>query len=69
MRLQRNDRSFFHLMDIDDDGKLRNVMCINLRSKAAYKASFATEHVEMRLNTFTYVVEKMAFRAFELKPT
>ncbi|KAL8520773.1 hypothetical protein ACS0TY_011360 [Phlomoides rotata] len=35
--LQMKDRKFFHLMDIDEDGRLRNVLWIHPRSKAAYE--------------------------------
>lgn len=37
MRLQRNNKSFFHLIDTTNDGKMRNVMWIHPRSKAAYE--------------------------------
>ncbi|XP_057808583.1 protein FAR-RED IMPAIRED RESPONSE 1-like [Salvia miltiorrhiza] len=36
-RLQKSDARFFHLMDIDDHGRLRNVMWIHPRSIAAYE--------------------------------
>ncbi|KAL8524566.1 hypothetical protein ACS0TY_014240 [Phlomoides rotata] len=35
--LQMKDRNFYHLMDIDEDGRLRNVLWIHPRSKAAYE--------------------------------
>ncbi|KAL8529406.1 hypothetical protein ACS0TY_006728 [Phlomoides rotata] len=31
------DRNFYHLMDIDEDGRLRNILWIHPRSKAAYE--------------------------------
>ncbi|KAL8555973.1 hypothetical protein ACS0TY_003693 [Phlomoides rotata] len=36
-RLQHRDRIFFHLIDIDDEGRLRNVLWIHPRSRAAYE--------------------------------
>ncbi|KAL8462470.1 hypothetical protein ACS0TY_033483 [Phlomoides rotata] len=36
-RLQHRDRNFFHLIDIDDEGRLRNVLWIHPRSRAAYE--------------------------------
>ncbi|KAL6557885.1 hypothetical protein OROMI_018235 [Orobanche minor] len=37
LRLQQKDRNFFHLMDIDDRSRLRNVMWIHSRSRATYQ--------------------------------
>ncbi|KAL8511426.1 hypothetical protein ACS0TY_018001 [Phlomoides rotata] len=60
-RLQHRDRNLFHLIDIDDEGRLRNVLWINPRSRAAYEyfndvVSFDT----------TYLVNRyeMSFGAF-----
>ncbi|KAL8463377.1 hypothetical protein ACS0TY_033389 [Phlomoides rotata] len=36
-RLYHRDIIFFHLIDIDDEGRLRNVLWIHPRSRAAYK--------------------------------
>ncbi|KAL8529842.1 hypothetical protein ACS0TY_007049 [Phlomoides rotata] len=36
-RLQHRDRIFFHLIDIDDEGRLRNVLWIHPRSRATYE--------------------------------
>ncbi|KAL8506797.1 hypothetical protein ACS0TY_017625 [Phlomoides rotata] len=36
-RLQLNDPNFFYLMDIDSKGRLRNVLWIHPRSRAAYE--------------------------------
>ncbi|XP_057808464.1 protein FAR-RED IMPAIRED RESPONSE 1-like [Salvia miltiorrhiza] len=34
---QKNDKDFFYLMDVDDDSRLRNVLWIHPRSRAAYE--------------------------------
>ncbi|KAL8525019.1 hypothetical protein ACS0TY_014584 [Phlomoides rotata] len=35
--LQMKDKNFYHLMDIDEDGRLHNVLWIHPRNKAAYE--------------------------------
>lgn len=37
VRLQLKDRNFYYSMDLDDDGRLRNVLWIHPRSRAAYE--------------------------------
>ncbi|XP_057808871.1 protein FAR-RED IMPAIRED RESPONSE 1-like [Salvia miltiorrhiza] len=54
-RLQQQDRNFFHLMDLDDDNRLRNVMWIHPRSRAAYEefhdvVSFDTTYLVNQYN-------------------
>ncbi|KAL8473291.1 hypothetical protein ACS0TY_030211 [Phlomoides rotata] len=36
-RLQLKDGNFFYFMDLDEDGRLRNVLWIHLRCRAAYE--------------------------------
>lgn len=57
MMLQQNDKNFFHFMDIDDDGKLRNVMCIHPRSIVTYEEfhnvlTFDISYLVNRCNIF-----------------
>ncbi|KAL8492539.1 hypothetical protein ACS0TY_023939 [Phlomoides rotata] len=55
--LQMKDRNFFHLMDIDEDGRLRNVLWIHPISKAAYEdfhdvVSFDTTYLVNRKDVY-----------------
>jgi len=36
IRMQKNDSRFFYVMDMDDEGRLRNVFWADSRSRAAY---------------------------------
>ncbi|XBI53195.1 hypothetical protein VPH35_035463 [Triticum aestivum] len=38
LRMQSKDPDFFHLMDVDKDGRLRNVFWADARSRAAYES-------------------------------
>ncbi|KAG6407476.1 hypothetical protein SASPL_130467 [Salvia splendens] len=54
-RLQQNDRDFFYLIDIGDDSRLRHVMWIHPRSRAAYQdfhdvVSFDTTYLVNQYN-------------------
>ena len=37
VRMQQQERKIFHSIDVDDEGKLRNVLWIHPRSKATNK--------------------------------
>ncbi|KAL8548964.1 hypothetical protein ACS0TY_008015 [Phlomoides rotata] len=63
--LQMKDRYFYHLMNIDEDGRLRNFLWIHPRSKAAYEdfhdvVSFDTTYLVNRNGCqFTYMLISM----------
>ncbi|XP_042425822.1 protein FAR1-RELATED SEQUENCE 6-like [Zingiber officinale] len=59
--MQLRDRNFFHLMDVDDEGRQCNVLWIHPRSKAAYEEF----HDVISFDT-TYLVNKykMPFATF-----
>ncbi|KAH6762329.1 hypothetical protein C2S52_019762 [Perilla frutescens var. hirtella] len=61
VRLKAKDPNFYHLMDIDDEGRLRNVLWIHPRSIAAYEEF----HDVLSFDT-TYLVNRhqMPFAAF-----
>lgn len=61
MMLQKNDKNFFHFMDIDDDSKLRNVMCIHRRSIVTYEEfhdvlTFDISDLVNRYNIFFFAI-------------
>ncbi|XP_037417812.1 protein FAR-RED IMPAIRED RESPONSE 1-like [Triticum dicoccoides] len=43
LRMQSKDPDFFHLMDVDKDGRLRNVFWADARKVDAYRASHAVQ--------------------------
>ncbi|KAL8457389.1 hypothetical protein ACS0TY_035304 [Phlomoides rotata] len=61
-RLQLKDRNFFYTMDLDNEGKLRNVLWIHPRSRVAYEKfhdviSFDTTYIVNRYKlSFTSIV-------------
>ncbi|XP_050212818.2 protein FAR-RED IMPAIRED RESPONSE 1-like [Mercurialis annua] len=61
MTMQQHDRNFFHLMDVNDEGRLVNVLWIHPRGRAAYEEF----HDVVSFDT-TYLVNKynMPFATF-----
>ncbi|XP_073121771.1 protein FAR1-RELATED SEQUENCE 5-like [Henckelia pumila] len=61
MRMQQRDTNLFHLMDVDDECRLCNVLWIHPRSKAAYE-----EFRDVVSFDTTYLVNKykMPFATF-----
>lgn len=60
-RLQLKDRNFYYSMDLDDDGRLCNVLWIHPRSRAAYEEF----HDVVSFDT-TYLVNRYVKKSFYL---